>query len=259
MAFALNQGSNLQQPVCHLEATGKLEFGMQERNQGRSLVIVSTMFFEDRKDAGQRMVSMVEAYRGAAGAIVLGLPRGGVVVALEIALALELPMDVWVTRKIGAPFNPELAIGSVDSDGNLLLDENTARLYEVSDRYVREEVVSETEEIKRRYEKYRGEAAPPSIKDKTVLVVDDGVATGYTMMAALQSVRNHEAAKVVCVVPVASPRVMRKLDQMADEVACLSTPSYFGAVGEFYRNFEQVTDTEVIDFLRRAREAQSGA
>ncbi len=209
------------------------------------------MFFKDRKDAGERLVSMVEQYRGGADTIVLGLPRGGVVVAAEIAGALGLPLDVWVTRKIGAPLNPELAIGSVDSDGNLLLDENTARLYEVSDRYIREEVAAQTEEIKRRYQKYRGMIAPPDVSGKTVLVVDDGIATGYTMLAALRSVKNAGAAKIVCVVPVSSPRVISKLKKYADEVDCLSTPSYFGAVGEFYRNFNQVSDENVIEYLNR--------
>ncbi len=216
------------------------------------------MFFEDRKDAGQRMVSLVESFADGTGGIVLGLPRGGVVVALEIALALKLPLDVWVTRKIGAPLNPELAIGSVDSDGNLLLDENTVRLYEVSDRYIREEAELQKEEIKRRYLKYRGVDTAPDVSGKTALVVDDGVATGYTMMAALQSVRNAGAAKIDCVIPVASPRVKKKLDKMADEVACLSTPSYFGAVGEFYRNFTQVTDEEVIHCLKQAKDALAG-
>ena len=213
------------------------------------------MFFEDRKDAGERLVSPLEAYRDAPDTIVLGLPRGGVVVALEVALALNLPLDVWVTRKVGAPMNPELAIGSIDSDGNLLLDENAARLYEVSDRYIREEVELQQEEVKRRYLEYRGEEHAPDLKGKTALVVDDGIATGYTMMAALQSVRHNGAAKVVCAVPVASPRVINRMQELADEVHCISTPSYFSAVGEFYRNFSQVSDEEVLDCLKRAREA----
>jgi predicted phosphoribosyltransferase len=213
------------------------------------------MFFEDRKDAGERLVSALESYRDDPNAIVLGLPRGGIVVALEVALALHLPLDVWVTRKVGAPMNPELAIGSIDSDGNLLLDENAARLYEVSDRYIREEVELQQKEVKRRYLKYRGEEHAPDLKGKTVLVVDDGIATGYTMMAALQSVRRNDAAKVVCAVPVASPRVISRMQDLADEVHCISTPSYFSAVGEFYRNFSQVSDEEVLDCLKRAREA----
>ena len=214
------------------------------------------MFFEDRRDAGQRMVAMLEEYRRSPDTMVLGLPRGGVVVAFEIATALELPLDVWVTRKIGAPLNPELAVGSVDSDGKLLLDENTVKLYEVSDRYIREEVESQKEEIKRRYLHYRGVETAPEVNGKTVLVVDDGVATGYTMLAALQSVRAGGASAVICVIPVAPPRVMRKLDQLADRVDCLSTPSYFGAVGEFYRNFTQVSDEDVIEYLKQAREAR---
>ena len=213
------------------------------------------MFFENRNDAGQRMVSLLESYRDAENAIVLGLPRGGVVVALEIALALNLPLDVWVTRKIGAPLNPELAIGSIDSDGNLLLDENAARLYEISDRYIREEVEHQKGEVKRRYQEYRGTESAPEIKGKTVIVVDDGVATGFTMLAALQSVKNNEAEKVICAVPVVSPRVLSKLQELADEVLSLSTPSYFGAVGEFYRNFSQVTDDEVKECLETARQS----
>ena len=212
------------------------------------------MFFEDRKDAGERLVSMVERFKGAENAIVLGLPRGGIVVALEVSKSLGLPLDVWVTRKIGAPLNPELAVGSVDSDGNLLLDENTARLYEISDRYIREEAEAQVQEIKRRYKSYRGSAEPPEVKGKTVIVVDDGVATGFTMLAALDSLRNHGAEKIVSVIPVASPRVMHKLEARADEVECLMTPSYFGAVGEFYRNFGQISDEEVMDCLKQSRQ-----
>lgn len=216
------------------------------------------MFFEDRKDAGERLVSLVGQYRGDPDAIVLGLPRGGVVVALEIALALSLPLDVWVSRKIGAPLNPELAIGAIDSDGNLLLDDNTVKLYEISDRYIREMSEEQALEVKRRYERYRGVAEPPDVKGKTVLVVDDGVATGYTMLAALQSLRHRGAGKIVCIIPVASPRIMRKLEQNSDEVQCLSTPSYFGAVGEFYRNFSQISDEEVVECLERAGTEKSG-
>jgi len=215
------------------------------------------MFFEDRKDAGGRMISLVEEYRGAADAIVLGLPRGGIVVALEIALALQLPLDVWVTRKIGAPLNPELAIGSVDFDGNLLLDENATRLYEVSERNIREMADEQIVEARRRYERYRGVAEPPDVKGKTVLVVDDGVATGFTMLAALKSLRLRGAEKIICVIPVASPRVMNRLGKNADAVQCFSTPSYFGAVGEFYRNFDQVSDEEVIACLEKARQSIS--
>lgn len=216
------------------------------------------MFFEDRQDAGERMISLLEDYRGAADVLVVGLPRGGIVVALQIALALGLPLDVWVTRKIGAPLNPELAIGSVDSDGNLILDDNATRLYEVSDRYIREEVEHQQAEVKRRYQSYRGTEQAPDVSGKTVIVVDDGVATGYTMVAALQSLKNNNAAKLVCAIPVASPRVMRQLGSMADEVHCLSTPSYFGAVGEFYRKFNQVSDAEVMECLRAAKENLSG-
>lgn len=215
------------------------------------------MFFEDRKDAGGRMIPLVGEYGGKDDTVVLGLPRGGIVVALEIALALQLPLDVWVTRKIGAPLNPELAIGSIDFDGNLLLDENAAHLYEVSERNIREMADEQVAEAKRRYERYRGVAEPPDVKGKTVLVVDDGVATGFTMLAALKSLRHRGAQTIICVVPVASPRVMNRLEKNADAVYCFSTPSYFGAVGEFYRNFDQVSDEEVIACLEKARQTIS--
>ncbi|MHB0915793.1 MAG: phosphoribosyltransferase [Thermoleophilia bacterium] len=210
------------------------------------------MFFHDRTDAGQRLVPLVEEYRDKPDTIVLGLPRGGVVVALEIAQALSLPMDVWVTRKIGAPLNPELAIGAVDTNGNTILDNNAVRLYEVSDRYIREEVEQLTAEIKRRYLAYRNSEEPPAVAGKTVLVVDDGVATGFTMLAAIESLRQNKAAGIICVVPVASPRVISQLQELADEVHCLASPSYFGSVGEFYRDFTQVSDDEVVACLQAA-------
>lgn len=212
------------------------------------------MFFEDRRDAGRRLISLVEQYREAENTLVLALPRGGVEVAIEVAQALKLPLDVWVTRKIGAPFNPELAIGSVDGDGEVYLDENALILYEISDRYVREETVAQTAEIRRRYLQFRGNEKPPDLKGRTVLVVDDGVATGFTMIAALTSARRSGAGKIVCVVPVASPGVMNRLEALADEVQCLSVPSYFGAVGEFYRNFEQVSDEQVVALLEEAKQ-----
>lgn len=212
------------------------------------------MFFEDRRDAGRRLVSLVEQYREAADTLVLALPRGGVEVAIELAEELKLPLDVWVTRKIGAPFNPELAIGSVDGDGEVYLDDNTLILYEISDRYIREETVAQTAEIRRRYQQFRGSEEPPDLKGKTVLVVDDGVATGFTMIAALNSARRHGAGKIICVVPVASPGVLNRLEELADEVLCLSVPSYFGAVGEFYRNFQQVSDDEVVALLEEAKQ-----
>lgn len=215
------------------------------------------MFYQDRSDAGQRLVPLVEKYRNDPDAIVLGLPRGGVVVARELAEALGLPLDVWVTRKIGAPMNPELAIGSIDTNGKVNLDENSVRLYEVSDRYIREEVEEQTEEIKRRYLAYRGSEDPPAVAGKTVLVIDDGIATGFTMVAALESLRKREAGKLVCVVPVASPRVISQIETLADEVYYLSAPSYFSAVGEFYRDFSQVSDAEVIAILEAVNSSSS--
>jgi predicted phosphoribosyltransferase len=145
--------------------------------------------------------------------------------------------------------NPELAIGSIDTNGNVMLDEDSTRLHDISERFIREEVERETGEIKRRYLAFRGSEEPPEVKGKTVLVVDDGIATGFTMIAALNSLRSREAEKIICIVPVASPAILSRLNELADEVEVLSTPSYFGAVGEFYRDFTQVSDSEVIASL----------
>lgn len=210
--------------------------------------------FKDRKSAGKLLAKRLQGYRGVQGTIVLGIPRGGVVVAAEIAKQLQLPFDIIVTRKIGHPNQPELALGAVDPDGEVVWDQDIVREF----GEVRETVRNEIEEIKRREREYRH--ARPGLarlmKGKRVILVDDGIATGATTLAAVKYLKRHNAEKVILAVPVASreavDRIVRELGEFG-EVIVLETPQYFRAVGQFYQNFEEVSDEEVIQYLRNGR------
>src|SRR5665647_3307816 len=198
-------------------------------------------FFGDRVDAGKRLASALKNFSGKKG-IVLAIPRGGVVVGFEIAKALNLPLDVIIPRKIGAPDNPELAIGAVAEDGTEILDSNLIKYLGVSREYIKEE-------IERRLKLYRQDTSYPDLKGLDVIVVDDGIATGSTMKAALASVKNRGAASITVAVPVGPPSTIEELEKMADRVVCLYTPEFFQAIGEFYKDFSQTSDEEVIGLL----------
>jgi len=206
--------------------------------------------FRDRLEAGERLA---EALKGSAGSdcVVLGIPRGGVIVAEVVALALGVPLDVVVPRKIGAPGNPELGLGAV-APGVTVLDPWLVERLGVSEEYLAREVAAQEQEIARRLQAYREGRPPVDVAGKTVIVIDDGVATGGTAIASLRWARAQEAAKVVLAVPVAPPQTMDRLRHEADEVVALATPEPFFAVGEWYRDFEQTTDREVVEALARA-------
>jgi putative phosphoribosyl transferase len=208
-------------------------------------------FFTDRIDAGKRLASALNDFSGKNG-IVLAIPRGGVVVAFEIAKALNLPLDVIIPRKIGAPENPELAIGAVAEDGTTILDNQLIKYLAVSREYIAIETQRQKHEIGRRLKLYRQDASYPNLKDLDVIVVDDGIATGSTMKAALASVRNRGAASVTVAVPVGPPSTIEELNKLADRVVCLYKPEYFQAIGEFYTDFSQTPDEEVIRLLGKA-------
>jgi putative phosphoribosyl transferase len=210
-------------------------------------------FFTDRIDAGKRLASELKDFTGKNG-IVLAIPRGGVVVGFEIAKALNLQLDVIIPRKIGAPENPELAIGAVAEDGTTILDNQLIKYLAVSREYVAIESQRQKHEIGRRLKLYRHDASYPNLKDLDVIVVDDGIATGSTMKAALASVRNRGAASVTVAVPVGPPSTIDELDKLADRVVCLYTPDYFQAIGEFYTDFSQTPDDEVIRLLRESKQ-----
>ncbi len=207
------------------------------------------MLFRDRHEAGKLLAQKLLDLKGNPNAIVLGIPRGGVVVAYEVAKTLGLPLDVFVARKIGAPGNPELAIGAVASDGTVVLDELSISLMGVPKQYIEKETERQKEEIRKRIQAYRGGREGYSLEGKIVILVDDGVATGATIIASLRAIKASNPSQIILAVPVAPPDTVEKLRREADKVICLYTPSPFWAVGAFYVNFEQISDEEVQGLL----------
>jgi len=214
--------------------------------------------FYDRRDAGRQLAQALAArgYRGD-GLLVLGIPRGGVVVASEVARALDAPLDVVMARKLRAPYQPELAIGAVVSGECAgapphltLIDETLARATGATREYLEEEVRHQRAEIERRLRAYRGDRPLHDVRGRTVIVVDDGIATGYTFRAALEGLRRQHPARLVAAVPVAPAESLTSLRQFADDVVCLATPEPFLAVGVWYEDFSQTTDEEVIALLQ---------
>lgn len=202
--------------------------------------------FKDRKAAGKLLAKHLKQYKLKKNTIVLGIPRGGVVVAAEVAKKLKLPLDIIVTRKIGHPAQPELAIGAVDADGQVIWDNKLLSQLEFK-------IDDELKEIRRREKEYRQKKEPFQVKNKIVILVDDGIATGSTTLAAVNYLKKHQAKKVILAVPVASQEAAEKLSQQADELIILETPDYFQAVGQFYQQFEPVEDNEVIKLLKHGR------
>lgn len=206
--------------------------------------------FRDRREAGVRLAEALAKYRDE-DAVILALPRGGVVVGYEVAAALSAPLDILAVRKVGHPASPEFAIGAVDERGTTLLSEGFS---EADEQWVAREVAKETKEAQRRARLYRGNLPPRSLKGKTVLLVDDGIATGLTMRLAARVAREQKPKRMVIAVPVASEEAVRDLEKEADEVIVLEPPAEFlGAVGAHYDVFEQVSDAEVIRLLKSTR------
>jgi predicted phosphoribosyltransferase len=210
-------------------------------------------YFSDRVEAGKRLASAMRDFDGKNG-IVLAIPRGGVVVGYEIAKALSLPLDVIIPRKIGAPDNPELAIGAMTEDGTIILDDNLITYIGVQRDYIKAESERQKHEIERRLKLYRQNEPYPSLKGLDVVIVDDGIATGSTMKAALASVKNRGASTVTVAVPVGPPSTIKELKKQADRVVCLYAPEYFQAIGQFYTDFNQTTDEEVIQLLKQSKQ-----
>lgn len=204
------------------------------------------MVFLDRRDAGRRLASALTHLRDRL-PLVLAVPRGGVVVGREVADALHAPMDVVVPRKLRAPFNPELAIGAVAEGGAVFVDQETA--YGVGQAYIDAEIAAQRLEIARRVQVYRGGRPLPDLAGRTAIVVDDGIATGATLVAALRAARALRPARLVAAVPVAPPEGVARLANEADEVVCLAAPAIFHAVGQFYEDFRQIEDAEVTAML----------
>jgi len=205
------------------------------------------MLFKNRIQAGKQLAEKLSAYKNKKDVIILGIPRGGVEVAFSVAKALKAPLSVVVTKKIGHPFNPELAIGAVSPD-NYIIDED----YRDKEGYAKKAIKELNAEIKNRYKLYT-EGKLPQLKNKIAVVVDDGLATGHTMLAAIKYVKSKNPKKVIAAVPVAAQDSYEKVKSIADEVICLHVPIFFNAVGSFYQEFEQLDDEEVISYLKESK------
>ena len=203
----------------------------------------------DRTDAGRRLATLLSAYEDASDTIVLGLPRGGVPVAAAVASALNLPLDIIVVRKLGVPGSPEVAFGAIASGGIEVLNSNVMRSAHIDDASVESVRAEQTAELARRERAYRGDRSPVDLVDKTVIVVDDGTATGATMRAAVEALRIAHPLRIVVAVGVAPPDTVRMLGESADEVVSALTPRDFVAVGAWYDDFTQTSDEEVVNLL----------
>jgi putative phosphoribosyl transferase len=210
--------------------------------------------FNDRRDAGVHLASRLEEYKGQTGVLVLALPRGGVATGYEIAHYLKVPLDIVIVRKIGFPGQPELAIGAVSETGRVVLNESIISMYGVSKDYVEREVSQQKKEISRRAELYRKGKRLSSLEGKTIILVDDGVATGATMKAAIITLKEEMLKKLIVALPVAPAGMADEIEQMANTLICIETPFDFMAVGAYYHDFTQVSDEEVIDLLKRSAE-----
>lgn len=206
--------------------------------------------FKDRAHAGRHLAERLMNYAGAADTVVLGLPRGGVVVAREIADQLGLPLDIFLVRKLGVPGYEELAMGAIASGGIRVMNEEVMRQISISESAIESVTRREEQELKRREAAYRGNRPPLSVKGLTVILVDDGLATGATMRAAVKALRRQEPRKLVIAVPTASPDVCDEFRAEVDEILCGMTPSPFHAVGAWYEDFSQTTDEEVQQLLK---------
>jgi putative phosphoribosyl transferase len=206
------------------------------------------MRFRDRADAGRRLARVLEPFREAR-PVILGLPRGGVPVAAEVAHHLDAPLDVILVRKLGVPIQPELAMGAIGEDGVRVLNADVVEAVGIDDATIDAVEAQERAELAARAKRFRGVRPRVPVTNRTAIIVDDGIATGSTAHAAILVARAHGAARVILAVPVGPARTCAELAEFADEVICPEQPSPFGAVGQFYRDFSQTTDDEVVAYL----------
>jgi putative phosphoribosyl transferase len=208
--------------------------------------------FPNRSEAGRFLATRLSKYSGRDDVIVLGLPRGGVPVAYEVAQALRVPLDVFIVRKLGVPGFEELAVGAIASGGVRVLNEEVVSALPNSDEVIDTVTQQETAELERREREYRDGRPAPEINGRTIILIDDGLATGATMRAAVKALRQRGAARIVVAVPVGPSDTCREFEDVADEVVCASAPEFFQAVGQYYEDFSQTSDQEVRDLLARA-------
>lgn len=215
--------------------------------------------FVNRKEAGEILAEALSGYAGKSGTLVLALPRGGVPVAYEVAKALSAPLDLWLVRKLGVPGQEELAMGAIAGKNTLVLNDDIIAALNISQPTIDSIIAREQAELERRNKHYRHGKPPPDVGGNTILIIDDGVATGATMRAAIASLRQAAAARVIAAVPVGAMSTCRKIGQEADELVCLHTPEPFYGVGQWYSDFSQTSDEEVLALLARAATNSGGA
>ena len=209
--------------------------------------------FRNRTEAGQLLARKLTQYANRSDAIVLGLPRGGVPVAFEVATALNLPLDICLVRKLGVPGHQELAMGAIALGGVQILDDDVLAWLRITGHTIGEVAAQELQELQRRDRVYRGNRPQPSLRDRVVILVDDGLATGSTMRAAIGVVKPQQPQRIVVAVPVASPETSEQLRTEVDEVVCLITPPLFYAIGMWYEEFAQTTDAQVCELLTKTQ------
>ncbi len=209
----------------------------------------SYLIFEDRADAAKRLAKRLEWLKKEE-PIILAIPRGGIITGNVIASTLGAKLDIVVSRKVGAPQNPELAIGAVMHDGSYYPNEDVTRILNVPQKYIEIEISAQLKEIERRLRRFRG-SQEYKLEDKIVILVDDGIATGATMFVAAKWVKKQKPKRLIIAIPVGPQETIEKLKEVADDVIVLNTPPFFNAVGEFYREFDQVSDDEVQEIMRK--------
>jgi predicted phosphoribosyltransferase len=214
--------------------------------------------FADRRDAGRQLATKLAAYRGTPGLIVLALPRGGVPVGFEIARSLDAPLDVFLVRKLGLPGNDELAMGAIATGGTRVMNDELVRMLRIPASWIDAVALREQRELARRNAMYRGSRPPPDIEGRTVILVDDGIATGSSMMAAVQAVRAQRPERVVVAAPIAAHESRGLMLPLVDDFVCVIAPFTLDGVGRWYKDFRQTTDEEVRKLLESAREAVRG-
>jgi predicted phosphoribosyltransferase len=215
-------------------------------------------YFRDRTDAGRQLARQLGRYAGRSDVLVLALPRGGVPVAFEVAQALGAPLDVFIVRKLGMPNYQELAIGAIASGGVRVLNEELIRTAGISQDDIEAVTAAEERELNRRLRSYRGDRPLPDISGRTIILIDDGLATGSTMQAAVTALRQEGPAAIVVAVPIAPPETCDAFRELVDEVVCAVTPEPFYGVGLWYQDFSQTSDEEVHELLERARDCFTG-
>jgi len=213
--------------------------------------------YHDRRDAGRYLAGKLVGHAGRPDVLVLALPRGGVPVAYEVARALGAPLDVFLVRKLGVPGHEELAFGAIATGGVRLLNPDVVRGLRIAPHIIDQVTATERAELERREREYRDDRPPPDVRGRTVLLIDDGLATGASMRAAVAALRQGQPARIVVAVPIAAPATCEEFRDEVDEVVCARTPEPFYAVGLWYEDFSQTTDEEVRDLLQRAADGHA--